>query len=110
MHPVKDNMPAALHPAQTGTNIVTRPAQRRIAGEHPAAFLKIADVMGGLAFTPCAKSVGADAEQILLGPAGKTKSGHGLSSLSRKPKGLADSRKHVPFGNSAGVTLIDGPS
>jgi len=37
--PVKDDMPAAFHPTQAGTNVIAGSAQSRIIGEHLATRL-----------------------------------------------------------------------
>lgn len=59
---VKHDMPAALHSAQTGANIITASTKGRILGQHPATLFKIVDVIGGLVLAPRAESIGADAE------------------------------------------------
>jgi len=105
---VKDNVPAALHPAKAGTNMVTRPAQRGMIGKHLATRLKIVDVTEGLVFAPGAKGISADAEQIGFAPTGETKRGHGLARPRGKVEGLPDTCKDAALGNTACVALIDG--
>jgi len=77
-------MLTALHPAEAGTNMVTRLPQRGIIGKHLATGLKIIKVTGGLVFAPVAKGVSADAKQVGFGPARKTKRGHGLAQCCGK--------------------------
>lgn len=76
VHAVKDNVPAALHSTKSGTNIVTRTAQRGILGERLATRLKIVEVTDGLVFAPGAKGIRADTEQVGLGTARETKRRH----------------------------------
>jgi hypothetical protein len=107
---VKHDVPTALHAAKVGTNIVTRPAQRGVVGEHPATRFKIVDVTDALVVAPRAKRIGADGEQVGLGPTRKTKRGHRLSRRSGKVECFPHASEHVALGNTAGVTLIDrGP-
>jgi hypothetical protein len=101
-------MLTALHPAEAGTNSVARSPQRRIIGKHPATSLKIIKVTDGLVFAPGAKSISADAEQIAFGPSRETERGHGLAWCRGKFERLSDTRKHVAFGNNAGVAVING--
>jgi len=59
---VEYDVPAMLMTAQTGANLITRSAQRRILDKHLAANLKLADVAGGLDLAPFTKGVIADAQ------------------------------------------------
>lgn len=78
---VKHNVPAALHPAEARTNIVTLPAQRWVIGKHLATGIEIVEVTDGLVFTPGAERIRSDAEQVGFGPTRETKCGHGLAWL-----------------------------
>ena len=46
--------------------------------------------------------------QVGFGPTRETKRGHLLRRPSGKLDGLSDTRKDVPLGNTARVTLVDG--
>ncbi len=70
---VEQHMLAVLQTAQTGANVVTAPAQRRIVGKPLATNLKLAEVTGGLGSAPGAKGVIADAQQVGLSAARKSK-------------------------------------
>jgi hypothetical protein len=105
---VKDHVPAALHPAKTGTNIVTRPAQLGIAGKHLATLFEIVDVTDGLAFAPGTKGISADAEQIGFGATRETKRGHGLARRCREVQCFPHAREYAALGDATGVTAIDG--
>ena len=74
---VKHHVLAVLQAPQARTNVVTEPAQRRIVSKHLATNLKLAEVTGSLGAAPGAKGVIADAQQIGLGAARKSKRGHG---------------------------------
>jgi hypothetical protein len=101
-------MLTALHPAEAGTNIVTRSPQRWIIGKHLATGLKIIKVTDDLVFAPSAKGISADAEQIGFGPARETKRGHGLARCCGKFECFSDTRKYIAFGNTTGVAVING--
>jgi hypothetical protein len=74
---VEHHVLAMLQTAQTRANILTEPAQRRIVSKRLATNLKLADVTGGLGFAPRAKGVIADAQQVVLSTARKSKRSHG---------------------------------
>ena len=57
---VKHNVSAALHPAEAGTNIVTRSPQLGIIGEHLTTGLKIINATHGLFFAPGAAAFSKD--------------------------------------------------
>jgi hypothetical protein len=104
----KHGMLGALHPAEAGPNLATRPPERRIIGEHLATSLKIIKVTDGLVFTPGTEGMCADAEQVGFGPARETICGHGLAGRCGKVQCFSDTRKHVALGNTAGVAFING--
>src|SRR5271157_4804621 len=69
---------------------------------------KLADVTVGLSFAPGVEGVTADAQQVGLSTARKTKRGHGLARRHGKLERLPDTRKHSAPGNSAGVAFVNG--
>ncbi len=70
--PVEDNMPAALHSAQAGSDILKASTKCRIVGQHLATHFKIVDVTGGLVFAPGTKGMSADARQLGFGTTPET--------------------------------------
>ena len=60
--PVKDNVLALLDPPQTGANIITLAAERRIIGKELATIFKLADIAAGLDFAPGANRIKNDVE------------------------------------------------
>jgi hypothetical protein len=74
---IEHNVPTDLHTTQAGANIIAGPTQRRIVSQHLATRLQITDVADGLALTPGAKRISADAQQVGFGAARETKGGHG---------------------------------
>lgn len=74
---VKHQMPAVLHAPQAGTDIVTRTAQRGIIGQHPAAGLQTVEVADSLVFSPSAKGVCCDCQQVGFGALREPEEGHG---------------------------------
>jgi len=108
--PIEDNMPAVLHAAQAGADIITRPAQVGISGELLATRFQIVDVAGGLVCTPAIHGVAGDLNQIGFGPAGKTEGSHGLARLFAQLECLPDARKGVVLGNTASIPFVNrGP-
>jgi hypothetical protein len=105
---VKYNMFAALHPPEAGTNIVTRSPQLGIIGKHLTTGLKIINVTDGLVFAPGAEGIRADAEQVGFGSARETNRGHRLARRRGKVQCFSDTRKHLAFGNTAGIAFING--
>src|ERR1017187_3550679 len=73
---VKHDVLAMLMAAQGWANVITKSAQRRIVGKCLAASLKLINVAGRLGFAPLAKRVIADAQQISLSAARKSKRSH----------------------------------
>jgi hypothetical protein len=59
---VKYDMFAALHPAEAGTNIVTRSPQHGIIGEHLTTRLKIINARDGLFFAPGTEEFSKDCQ------------------------------------------------
>ena len=105
---VKHNIPAALHATQTRANLVTRPPQCRVIGEHLAAGLKVVNIANGLSFAPGAERIVRCAQQIGFGTTRETNQSHRLAQWSRRAESLPDTCKHIVLGNTAGVAFIDG--
>ncbi len=105
--PVKHDVPAALHPQQSGAEIVAAPAQPRIAGQQMAARLQIADVTDSLALAPRAKRELADAQQVGRGAARETKGGHGLTRRRGKVERPPNASEDVAPGDAAGIALVN---
>ena len=74
---VKDNVPAALHAAQAGTDIFAGATQKRMIGEHPATHLQITEVSGSLILTPPPNRVRDDLKQVGFCPPRETECSHG---------------------------------
>ena len=74
---IEHNVPSDLHTTQAGANTLASPTQRRIVSQHPATRLQITDVADGMALTPGAKRISADAQQVGFGAARETNGGHG---------------------------------
>ena len=49
---IKQNVPPALHPSQSGADILTLSAEPRIAGQSPAAVLNLVQISKGLILAP----------------------------------------------------------
>ncbi len=104
---VKHDMPAAFHSTQTGTNIVTAPAQPDIVSQHLATGFEIVDVTDGLDLAPVTKGVRPDAQQICFSTPRETKEGHGLARLRGEIQCFPNARKHVALSNTARGAFIN---
>jgi hypothetical protein len=107
LNAVKNNMPATLHTMQTGANMITRSAQFRIVGEHPATRRDIVKVAYGLNFAPSLQGIRTDAQEVGFGAMGESKATHELTGLRGKMELFPDTREDVAFGNAAGVAVVD---
>jgi len=105
---VEHDMPAVLKAAQAGTNILAKAAQSRIAGQHLATILQFAEVACGLGLAPFAEGIFADAQQIGLGAARKSKFRHGWLARCGKFERLTNAAKDVAPGHAAGIAFVDG--
>jgi hypothetical protein len=74
---VKYHVPSVLHTPQSGADIITGAAQPGIIGEHPATRLKIIDVTNGLVYSPSAKGISSDRQQVGFGAPREPEEGHG---------------------------------
>ncbi len=79
VHSIKDDVLAELQSAQARPYVVACPAYCRIIGEHPATFVKIANVALGLTLAPSPKCIRAYASDVRAGAFRKEKPGHELS-------------------------------
>ena len=106
--PVKHDMPADLQSAQAGTNLGAPSTEPGIVSQHLAARFKSVDVIDSLVFVPGLERVSAYCQQVGFRAMRETKPSHGLAPGCGKFKRLSDSRKHVTFRGSAGITFVDG--
>ena len=58
---IEQDMPAVFKAAQSGTNMLAKAAESRLARQHLATILKFAEVAGGLGLAPFAEGIFADA-------------------------------------------------
>lgn len=106
--PVKHNVLALRHAPQPKANFMTRATESGIIGKKLATIFKLADITVGLDFTPGAKGIKSDVEQIGFGTMGKMEPAHGLTGRRGKVELLTNTLKNIAFGNAAGVAFIDG--
>lgn len=104
---IEDDMPAAFHAVQAGSNVTTRAAGCWVFGEHPATGFKIVKVTDGLILTPGFERIASDIQQVALGAARKTNLSHGLPRGLGKTKGSPNTGKHIPLGHAAGIAFVD---
>lgn len=105
---VEDDVTAMLVTAQTGTNFIAGAAQEGSGRELETAGLQFGEITVGLGFTPCTDGVGADANEVCFGLTGEAKSCHVLSAGWGELERLSCACEDIPFGDAAGVALIDG--
>ena len=103
---VEQHMLAMLMTPQAGANVITESPQRRIVGKRLATIFKLADVTGGLGFTPFLKSVVADAEQVGLRSTRKSKLSHGLARHGEL-EGLADTAEDIALCDTTGIAFVN---
>jgi len=77
--PVEHNMPAVFHTMETSANVISRPPQCRVIGEHLAARLKVVDVSNGLPLAPGAECIVYNAQEVGFGATGETNESHCLA-------------------------------
>jgi hypothetical protein len=106
--PIKHNVLALLHAPQPRANFITRATERGIVGKKLATIFKLTDIVVGLDFTPGAKGIKSNVEQIGFGTMRKMEPCHGLTGRRGKVELLTDTLKNIALGNAAGVAFIDG--